>query len=474
MIYLHSISSGALAAKGKAVLPKVSSDLTLLKLCTHLLAFVTVGLPGLLVQMPVLAQSDNPLITNPTANPTQSNVRTTQAPVAEGSSNITGLGAPPALTLEAVSRGRLANPESVPATGSPYLPSAIKADLASMNAVQQELNRLKERANKTRQAYVWQKAQRWLDVAQDEYRNNNRGPVPQSALAYANALLPLILLDNDASLLQAYRTPSLESAPIIRSDLWAKLDQIKATASSKTDAYSLAAQCAMADIAYTEVQLSWAAWINSRYGQRSAVPYIANAEKAAMRAQQAYQSCVISKDNGFVINTPPESIFVVQKLTEQELATITDAPPPIKRAVQAIELPSRVYFARNRSKLSLEGQSILDSVSNLLKLYPTLDISIEGYADDTGSASKNQALSLRRALVVTQYLSARGVQLPRILTVGYGAVREGSLSKSASAVNRRAQIMLSVDVNHPIFRQLKTNQTVPADRLRAVKNKTKN
>jgi OOP family OmpA-OmpF porin len=71
-------------------------------------------------------------------------------------------------------------------------------------------------------------------------------------------------------------------------------------------------------------------------------------------------------------------------------------------------------------------------------------LNIDGHTDNTGSASLNKALSLKRANAAKTYLEGRGVDGNRITTKGYGKDKPIATNKTAAgrAKNRRVEFLL--------------------------------
>jgi peptidoglycan-associated lipoprotein len=81
----------------------------------------------------------------------------------------------------------------------------------------------------------------------------------------------------------------------------------------------------------------------------------------------------------------------------------------------------------------------------VMKKYSTWVVTIEGHADERGTAEYNLALGERRALAARNYLVSLGVPAERLRTVSYGKEfpfepghDEGSWSK-----NRRAHFVVT-------------------------------
>ncbi len=82
---------------------------------------------------------------------------------------------------------------------------------------------------------------------------------------------------------------------------------------------------------------------------------------------------------------------------------------------------SPVYFESNRDIISHEGQRSLDAaVDYLLKHTNIKRILVEGHTDEKGSLGYNDRLSDRRANIVRNYLTIRGVDPEIINMMGKG------------------------------------------------------
>ena len=84
-----------------------------------------------------------------------------------------------------------------------------------------------------------------------------------------------------------------------------------------------------------------------------------------------------------------------------------------------------VYFAVNSYVISPEAKKELDSLAREALNSTGYIIEVTGYADPTGNADKNLALSQRRADTVVKYLAINGkIPMRRIVTpIGYGSTR---------------------------------------------------
>jgi OOP family OmpA-OmpF porin len=92
--------------------------------------------------------------------------------------------------------------------------------------------------------------------------------------------------------------------------------------------------------------------------------------------------------------------------------------------------------------LSGDDRAVLGGVAAVLRS-GTLPVLVAGHADNTGPASVNQALSVRRAQAAVAYLVGEGVPAARLRAVGYGASRPiaDNATTSGRAANRRVEII---------------------------------
>jgi len=85
-----------------------------------------------------------------------------------------------------------------------------------------------------------------------------------------------------------------------------------------------------------------------------------------------------------------------------------------------LNMPGNITFATDSADLNSQFFSVLDGVTMVLKEYEKTVIEVAGHTDSTGSDQYNQTLSERRAGTVAKYLTTKGVQPTRLITVGAG------------------------------------------------------
>ena len=104
-----------------------------------------------------------------------------------------------------------------------------------------------------------------------------------------------------------------------------------------------------------------------------------------------------------------------------------------------------IYFHSGKSTFRSEDVPVkIESISTLLKQYPTAKFSIEGHTDSDGSDAFNQKLSQERADVVRNALIERGMKAENLSAVGYGESKPVATNKTAAgkAKNRRTEVVL--------------------------------
>lgn len=102
-----------------------------------------------------------------------------------------------------------------------------------------------------------------------------------------------------------------------------------------------------------------------------------------------------------------------------------------------------IYFDYDSSNLTFEGESIAQAHGQYLADHPDLFITLEGHADERGTADYNLALAEDRAKVVSLLMSAYGVTSSRIQLVSYGEERPIALGhdEASYGINRRVEII---------------------------------
>ena len=118
----------------------------------------------------------------------------------------------------------------------------------------------------------------------------------------------------------------------------------------------------------------------------------------------------------------------------------------IKRNQDVIKLviPGASMFAKNSTDLNPSVKTSLNSIANVLAEYNKTFVAVEGYTDNSGVPDYNQRLSEQRALSAGNYLADKGVEIERLIIVGYGDKHPlaNNTSEQGRAQNRRIELKL--------------------------------
>lgn len=110
------------------------------------------------------------------------------------------------------------------------------------------------------------------------------------------------------------------------------------------------------------------------------------------------------------------------------------------------------YSLNNAAKLEIER------LYSIMERYPELQIELKGHSDSKGSADYNFELSSKRANAIIEYLSQKGVDLKRLISVGVGELEniainlnpDGSDNPEGRKQNRRVSIRILKNENQNI------------------------
>ena len=108
-------------------------------------------------------------------------------------------------------------------------------------------------------------------------------------------------------------------------------------------------------------------------------------------------------------------------------------------------LTQMVFFSYDSEALTPEAEALLQAKAAILRANPSLEIRVEGNADERGSTEYNLSLGQRRAESVRTFLSGYGISGDRVGTLSYGKERplvEGN-SEEAWSQNRRAEFVVT-------------------------------
>ena len=106
----------------------------------------------------------------------------------------------------------------------------------------------------------------------------------------------------------------------------------------------------------------------------------------------------------------------------------------------ATGVPDRVFFATNKSVLTTASRDTLRKQAAWLRENKSINVTVEGHADERGTREYNLALGERRANAAKDYLMTYGISGNRIATISYGKERPVNSGSSplAWSQNRRS------------------------------------
>ena len=86
-------------------------------------------------------------------------------------------------------------------------------------------------------------------------------------------------------------------------------------------------------------------------------------------------------------------------------------------------VPDRVFFATNESILTTKSRDTLRKQAAWLRENSSVNVVVEGHADERGTREYNLALGERRANAAKDYLMTYGISADRISVISYGKER---------------------------------------------------
>ena len=109
-------------------------------------------------------------------------------------------------------------------------------------------------------------------------------------------------------------------------------------------------------------------------------------------------------------------------------------------------VPDRVFFATNKSNLTTAARETLRKQAKFLRKNKSLNVTVEGHADERGTREYNLALGERRANAAKDYLMTSGISGKRISVISYGKEKPVNTASTplAWSQNRRS---VTVKVN---------------------------
>jgi len=131
--------------------------------------------------------------------------------------------------------------------------------------------------------------------------------------------------------------------------------------------------------------------------------------------------------------------------TKKEVSTQGQMQGDVYTGTDTVEyladgVPDRVFFATNESILTTASRETLRAQASWLRKNPSINVVLEGHADERGTREYNLALGERRANAAKDYLMTYGISSDRITVLSYGKERpvDSGSNPLAWSKNRRS------------------------------------
>ena len=120
---------------------------------------------------------------------------------------------------------------------------------------------------------------------------------------------------------------------------------------------------------------------------------------------------------------------------QSDVYTGTDTVKELAKGV-----PDRVFFATNETILTTASRETLRKQATWLRKNSSVNVVLEGHADERGTREYNLALGERRANAAKDYLMTYGISSDRISVLSYGKERpvDAGSNPLAWSKNRRS------------------------------------
>jgi OOP family OmpA-OmpF porin len=154
-----------------------------------------------------------------------------------------------------------------------------------------------------------------------------------------------------------------------------------------------------------------------------------------------YQGCPIPDTDKDGVNDEEDKCP-----NEVGLTTNFGCPEIKQEIIEKVNLAAKnIFFATGSAKLLAKSYASLDNVVKILQDNPSINATVEGHTDISGTAAKNQVLSENRAASVKAYFISKGIDESRITSAGFGINKPIADNKTVAgrAKNRRVEIRLN-------------------------------
>ena len=134
-----------------------------------------------------------------------------------------------------------------------------------------------------------------------------------------------------------------------------------------------------------------------------------------MTLNKIFKNAILAVLVGLLLSACAQQVKKVDSQLQGDVYTGTDTVEYLADGV-----PDRVFFATNESVLTTKSRDTLRKQAAWLRKNSSINIVIEGHADERGTREYNLALGERRANAAKDYLMTYGISGKRISTISYG------------------------------------------------------
>lgn len=133
----------------------------------------------------------------------------------------------------------------------------------------------------------------------------------------------------------------------------------------------------------------------------------------------------------------PAEEIVIEEVPYEEVKIPEEFPIEPEKPELVLD---RIFFDFDKSDIRVDASETLKRNADMLKLYPSVKVIIEGHCCEIGTAEYNLALGERRAAAARDYLVMLGINPDRLATVSYG--EEKPLDPTDLPRNRRCEFLI--------------------------------
>lgn len=137
------------------------------------------------------------------------------------------------------------------------------------------------------------------------------------------------------------------------------------------------------------------------------------------------------------------ALQILQKAPFEQTITILKSDQIQKDLNEKGKAVLHINFDTDKATLKADGNTAVAEIEKALKADHTLNISINGYTDNTGNAAHNLQLSKDRANTVKKAIIASGIEADRLASDGFGskAPLSDNATEEGRAQNRRVELL---------------------------------